>query len=293
MFLSTFGPGACASGTGDSDEASGFGAGPGPQASQASQGGEGVTGGDTTGGGETFGPTTVPEETATSADPTVPMFECGNGVLDPNEECDGVELDAQSCDSFGFEGGTLLCSAQCSYDTSMCDAAAVCGDGLKVESEACDCGVGPCSAAQLGNVSCTALASPNGPMYSGGVLACTAASCTLDVAGCTYCGDGTRNGLEPCEGVDLGGQSCTTQGFDSGNLSCAVDCSFNTKGCNKITCGDGLCQGPVEDDCTCPADCPNNPNECSECECGGMGGPLCGCDALCLVFGDCCFGGPC
>ncbi len=295
---------ACASGTDDTGGASGLsigavsqGAQP-TQGSQGSQGGEGTTGDGSVGGDDTYSPTGALDDsgvpTSAAADPTAPTFECGDGVLDPNEECDGPELDAQSCDSFGFDGGTLLCTDNCTYDTSMCDAAAVCGDGLlDVDSEECDCGNGQCSAAQLGNQNCMALPSPKGPPYSGGNLSCTGASCTFNPAACTYCGDGIRNGSEVCEASDLGGQTCVSQGFDGGNLSCTGDCGFNTAGCSKSVCGDGQCQAPVEDDCSCPQDCPDNPNECSQCECGGQGGPSCGCDVLCLYYGDCCFGGPC
>ncbi|MFV8753228.1 lamin tail domain-containing protein [Nannocystaceae bacterium ST9] len=49
---------------------------------------------------------------------------CGNGRLDPREDCDGRDLAGQTCADFpGFSGGTLACVA-CSFDLSGCDAAA-------------------------------------------------------------------------------------------------------------------------------------------------------------------------
>ena len=50
---------------------------------------------------------------------------CGNGVIDPAlfEECDGAELGGQTCDSVGYAGGILGCSATCEFDTSACGAA--------------------------------------------------------------------------------------------------------------------------------------------------------------------------
>jgi hypothetical protein len=46
---------------------------------------------------------------------------CGNGVLDPGEQCDGDLLADHTCASFGFDQGTLSCSRECVFDTSDCD----------------------------------------------------------------------------------------------------------------------------------------------------------------------------
>jgi hypothetical protein len=46
---------------------------------------------------------------------------CGNGVLDPGEACDGDQLADHTCSSFGFDTGTLSCTAECVFDTSDCD----------------------------------------------------------------------------------------------------------------------------------------------------------------------------
>ncbi len=52
------------------------------------------------------------------------------------------------------------------------------------------------------------------------------------------CGDGERNGEEQCEGEDLGGATCQSQGFIAGTLTCATDCSYDTSSCVR-TCGNG------------------------------------------------------
>ncbi|MBK7077011.1 MAG: FG-GAP repeat protein [Myxococcales bacterium] len=55
----------------------------------------------------------------------------------------------------------------------------------------------------------------------------------IDAGGC---GDGTRTGTEVCDGVDLGGQSCQTQGFASGTLACAASCAaYDLVGCDAPT----------------------------------------------------------
>ena len=39
--------------------------------------------------------------------------ECGNGVLEPGESCDGAELGGATCQSRGYDEGTLTCSTDC------------------------------------------------------------------------------------------------------------------------------------------------------------------------------------
>ena len=43
--------------------------------------------------------------------------------------------------------------------------------------------------------------------------------------------DGTVNGSEECDGASLGGETCVSQGFDSGTLSCLGGCVFDSTGC--------------------------------------------------------------
>jgi hypothetical protein len=46
------------------------------------------------------------------------------------------------------------------------------------------------------------------------------------------CGDGMVTGSESCDGVDLDGQSCASQGFGlGGTLTCTPGCSFDFSGC--------------------------------------------------------------
>lgn len=45
---------------------------------------------------------------------------CGNGVLDAGEQCDADELADHTCESFGFDKGTLTCTRQCVFDDSDC-----------------------------------------------------------------------------------------------------------------------------------------------------------------------------
>lgn len=53
------------------------------------------------------------------------------------------------------------------------------------------------------------------------------------------CGNGIKEGSEVCDGTDLGGQTCISNGFASGTLSCNSNCaSLNTSSCTSAsTCG--------------------------------------------------------
>ncbi len=44
---------------------------------------------------------------------------CGNGVLDPGEQCDGTNLSGKSCLDFGYSSGNLTC-LNCSFNVSNC-----------------------------------------------------------------------------------------------------------------------------------------------------------------------------
>lgn len=54
------------------------------------------------------------------------------------------------------------------------------------------------------------------------------------------CGNDIKEAGEVCDGIDLGGETCVSQGFESGTLICAVGCgSFDTSGCSYVPTGAG------------------------------------------------------
>ncbi len=86
------------------------------------------TGGATTGGtGGATGGTSAGGTTGTGG--TVNPL-CGNGALDPGEDCDGADLAGATCASIGFPGGDLACGVACFYDTAGCIGSEVCFDGV-------------------------------------------------------------------------------------------------------------------------------------------------------------------
>ena len=48
---------------------------------------------------------------------------CGDGNIDPGEQCDTANLGGQDCARHGFVGGILACNYSCQFDTSSCSNA--------------------------------------------------------------------------------------------------------------------------------------------------------------------------
>lgn len=91
------------------------------------------------------------------------------------------------------------------------------------------------------------------------------------------CGDGMVEFGEACDGDLFGDETCETQGFLFGELSCSADCeSFSTAGCTLSVCGDGdidgnePCDGDNLGDATCISE-------------GFLAGTL-ACDDTCVNF---------
>lgn len=111
----------------------------------------------------------------------VDRADCGNGVIEGDEQCDGEDLGGANCAGIGFDGGELGCDENCYFDTLACS---VCGDGVIEGAEECD-------GDALGGASCAELG------FGGGSLACDE-QCAYDTSGCddAVCGDGICAGDE-------------------------------------------------------------------------------------------------
>lgn len=195
---------------------------------------------------------------------------CGDGHLDLGEDCDGTNLGGAACDTVHlyipgagpetgrFTGGTLGCTnnpdGPCVYETSGCLTEPICGNGRIEVGEDCDLG-------QLGGATCVTVHRflPPGtgnelPEFVGGQLGCIVeegARCRFDISGCreadeSVCGDGERDPREICDGDDLAGRTCRSEGFVGGELRCVNDegvCVLDDDGCRTpadVRCGDGF-----------------------------------------------------
>ncbi len=153
--------------------------------------------------------------------------ECGNNIKEIGEVCDGTDLDGETCQSLGYEGGgTLACRADCKgFDVNGCISTAVCGNNIKETGEICD-------GTDLAGQTCQSFG------FDGGTLACKADCSGFDVSGCTMvplCGNNVIDPGEACDGTNLNHESCQSLGFDGGTLACMADCSdFDTSGCFNV-----------------------------------------------------------
>jgi hypothetical protein len=131
------------------------------------------------------------------------------------------------------------------------------------------------------------------------------------------------DGTEMCDGTDLGGETCASQGCTGGGtLACNATCNgFDTSGCldcppcnddgvcdagedcnscpndcvsgsvGDAVCGNGVCEGGNGENCeNCAADCRGrtgaNPVCCGDG--GGLGGTTCGATPQCSAGGFTC-----
>jgi hypothetical protein len=131
---------------------------------------------------------------------------CGNGRVDEGEQCDHLDLSSESCVTLDYDSGQLHCDELCAFDVSDCQG---CGNGVVDPGEACDLDV-------------------FGTTCGEGESVCSS-SCELL---CT-CGNGVINAGEECDTDNLGGATCVSKGYDSGELACSSSCSFDTGSCSS------------------------------------------------------------
>jgi hypothetical protein len=142
---------------------------------------------------------------------------CGNNVIEGDEVCDLAQVNGETCQSLGYQGGELGCLLTCAdYNLLGCF---ICGNEVVDIAEDCEGGVVP------EGVTCESMG------YQAGDVIC-GADCLYDLSECSICGDGVEQGPEDCDGIDFGGETCASIGFDSGNLACNLaSCTFNVSGC--------------------------------------------------------------
>lgn len=160
---------------------------------------------------------------------------CGDGSVEPGESCDGSDLAGASCKTLGFPGGRLRCTSECTFDTSDCFQEEICDNGIDDDGDgAIDCEDPDCQGSPV----------------------------------CPRCGDGVVDSQEQCDGTDLSGETCASQGFEWGELGCLPDCRFDHSWCRRSE----ICDNAADDDGDGLVDC-EDPDciEASHCRTCGNG----------------------
>jgi hypothetical protein len=147
------------------------------------------------------------------------MPSCGNGIVEAGELCDGANYDGKTCQTEGFDAGSLSCSPTC--DKMRTNGCSKCGNGVVETGELCD-------GSNFAGKTCQTEG------YDAGSLSCSPDCTKMRTNGCSTCGNGIVESGEACDGTNFGGKTCQTEGFGGGSLSCASDCSaYRTGGCTR------------------------------------------------------------
>jgi len=189
----------------------------------------------------------------------VPNIGCGNGSVDPGEQCDGI---SKLCPD-GIDG-VNTCMDNCLWDPTDCQVVPHCGDGdMNTDEEECDDGNDNSdTAVNSCRMDCTLFTCGDLVQDEGEECDDGTDNSDLDADACRtdcklpICGDNAIDTDEECDLDNLDSKVCSDfLGFNGGDLDCNISCEFTTASCSDIEhCINGV-QDASEDGIDCGGGC--------------------------------------
>lgn len=59
-------------------------------------------------------------QSSSTVNATVKISICGNNIIEGNEDCEGDNLNSNTCQTLNYQNGTLVCDISCSFDKTDC-----------------------------------------------------------------------------------------------------------------------------------------------------------------------------
>jgi len=174
--------------------------------------------------------------------------DCDDSDSCTSDNCSNPGICSSNCSNnqiISCMPGDGCCPAGCNANNDS-DCSTSCGNDV-CESGECDAG---CSEDCEVSDCC-----PNTTCDTGIGEDCS--NCEADCGACAaVCGNDVKETGEVCDGTDLDGQDCTTQGFTTGTLACQGDCAaFDTSNCSSQVCGNNILEGDEKCESTEFNDC--------------------------------------
>ena len=178
-----------------------------------------------------------------------PTQTCNNNLIEGTEQCDGTDLDSETCVTKGYASGTLACNSTCdAFNVSACvlpPTPPICGDGVLN-------GTDECEGLDFGGKTCLDYG------FTSGKLDCKI-GCTIDSSNCSTLVSGCYAGaLTPCCGDDVCQptiETCFNDRNDAAETAlfqCENDCGT----CPVVnSCGNNVCEPSLGECSYCKVDC--------------------------------------
>jgi hypothetical protein len=156
-----------------------------------------------------------------------PLVRCGDGVVNGVEDCDGTNLNSATCQSEGYDGGSLSCNTDCTFNTNSCTSVTDDDQDGVVAGDDCDdsnANVGVCS----------------------GINVCINSVCVADTDG-----DGIADNADNCpNNVNPGQEDADQDGegdvCEAPNCQTTDTCAVGDACVNNADCaGSNVCTGNV------------------------------------------------